>query len=102
MGLIKKYLKSKGICKVTFKITDKEANGAKTVAVLGDFNNWETAATPMKSLKNGTFTATVDLDTNQEYHFRYLMDGERWENDWEADNYAASGYGDSENSVIIT
>lgn len=33
--------------------------------------------------KDGRFAATVDLDPNQKYQFRYLADGENWLKDEE-------------------
>jgi 1,4-alpha-glucan branching enzyme len=75
-------------------------SGAETVHVVGDFNNWNYQANPMKKLKNGTFSLTLDLDQGKEYQFRYLIDMENWENDWNADRYAPSPYSDSENSVV--
>lgn len=56
----------------------------------------------MKLTKDGGFEASVRLDTGREYHYRYLFDGSRWENDWHADKYAQSPFRDAENSVVIT
>ncbi len=102
MSIKKQYLKNKSVCKVTFKIPSKEADGAKSVRIAGDFNNWDEEATPMKSLKNGAFTATIELETDQEYHFKYLIDETKWENDWNADKYIPSPIGGWDNSVVVT
>ncbi len=102
MSIKKQYLKSKPVCKVTFRIPKKEAIGAKSVSIVGDFNSWNDKATPMKSFKNGEFTATIELEPNQEYHYKYLMDGAKWENDWNADKYIPSPFGNWDNSVVIT
>jgi 1,4-alpha-glucan branching enzyme len=99
MSLKKQYLKSKPICKVTFTLPKELTNGAESACLVGDFNNWDPAAVPMKRLKNGTFTVTVDLPRNKEYQFRYLLDQKIWQNDDNADRYVSSGFGDSENSV---
>ena len=100
MGLKKQFLKSKPVCKVTFSLAKEATNGAKEVKVLGEFNNWEwNAGVPMKS-KNGKFTAVVELETGKAYQFRYQMDNQRWENDWNADNYIPTPFG-VENSVVI-
>ncbi len=40
MGIKKQYLKNKPVCKVTFKIPGREANGAKSISIAGDFNDW--------------------------------------------------------------
>ncbi|MDH3650159.1 MAG: isoamylase early set domain-containing protein [Saprospiraceae bacterium] len=101
MSLTKKYLKSKPICKVTFKVPKKAVNGAKKVQVVGDFNEWNPKKTIMKKLKDGSFTLTMELDKGNEYQFRYLIDGKKWENDWKADGYVPNGYGAEENSVVI-
>jgi 1,4-alpha-glucan branching enzyme len=101
MTIRKQYLKSKPICKVTFKITPEAGGSARTATVVGDFNNWSSTANPMKRLKNGAFTATIDLETGKQYQFRYLLDKTKWENDGQSDRYAPTPYGDSENSVVI-
>jgi hypothetical protein len=53
----------------------------------------------MKKLKDGSFSATVSLDAGNKYRFRYLLDGERWENDWEADAYLPNEHG-TEDSIV--
>ena len=100
MSLKKQYLKSKPICKVTFKLKASEANNAGTAKLLGDFNAWDIQGEPMKKLKNGDFTQTVNLPAEAEYQFRYLLDGENWENDWEADAYLPSPVSFDDNSVV--
>ncbi len=100
MALTKRFLKSKPVCKVTFKIPAEMASDAKTANIVGEFNDWSLSAHPMKRLKNGTFTATVDLEKGRSYQFRYFLDEGRWENEAEADTFVPSPYGDSENSVI--
>ena len=101
MAISKRFLKSKPVCKVTFKITAEEAHAAKTAKIVGEFNEWSPSAHPMKRLKNGTFTTTVDLQKGREYQFRYLLDEKLWQNDIQADKFVTSPYGDSENSVVI-
>lgn len=101
MSIKKQYLKSKPICKVTFRMPKEAANSAEKAHVVGEFNNWDVHATPMKKLKNGAFTVTVDLEQEREYQFRYLVDETKWENDWHADKYVPTSYGDSDNSVVV-
>jgi 1,4-alpha-glucan branching enzyme len=101
MSLKKQYLKTKARCKVTFRLPKAAAPGAKTVHIVGEFNNWSTVNTPMKRLKNGEFKAVVDLVPSRAYQFRYLIDQTIWENDWEADRYVKSDFGDCENSVVV-
>ncbi len=101
MSVKKQYLKSKDRCKVTFRIPKPAAPAAKTVHIVGEFNSWSTVKTPMKRLKSGEFTAVVELAAGREYQFRYLIDQTTWENDWEADRYVKSDFGDCENSVVV-
>jgi 1,4-alpha-glucan branching enzyme len=101
MTLKKQYLKSRPKCKVTFRLPRKAAGNAEMVNLVGDFNNWSVTATPMKRLKSGDFTLTIDLDIDAKYEFRYLIDGSDWENDWEADKYVPSPFPGSDNSVIV-
>lgn len=100
MSFKKQYLKSKPVCKVTFKLSKQEAQHAQSVRLLGDFNAWDSAATPMKKLKNGGFTATLELPKDSQYQFRYLLDDKVWENDWDADTYVPSPLSLEDNSVI--
>jgi 1,4-alpha-glucan branching enzyme len=86
---------------VTFQLPEVAAVDAKTVHLVGDFNNWSIYANPMKRLKSGHYTVKLELEPGREYQFRYLIDESKWENDWNADKYVTSPYGDSDNSVII-
>jgi len=100
MSLQKRFLKSKPISKVTFRMPSSALNGATEVALVGDFNNWNKKLTPMTKLKSGEFKVTIDLATGQNYQFRYLLDDGTWANDWDADGYSPSGFPGVENSVV--
>ena len=100
MSLVKKHLKSKPLCKVTFRLAPELANGAGQVALVGDFNDWNPATLPLEKLKSGEFKVTVDLEAGREYQFRYLLDGKVWQNDDGADRYVPSGFAGTENSVV--
>lgn len=101
MSIRKQYLKSKPVCKVTFRIPEEIGNSARTAHIVGEFNNWNFFSTPMKKLKNGAFTTTLDLEQGKEYQFRYLLDKNTWENENDADRSVLTPYGDSQNSVIV-
>jgi 1,4-alpha-glucan branching enzyme len=88
--ITKHYLKSRPVCKTTFTLP-KEIE-AQSVCLVGDFNNWDTAATPMVK-KRGLFEITVELTTKREYHFRYLVNGTEWHNDDKADRYSLNSFG---------
>lgn len=99
--LSKTYAKNRKTCKVTFNIPPEATKGATTVTLVGDFNNWDHELTPLKAKADGSWEVSLSLEAGREYHFRYLLDGEGWENDWNADKYVPSPYGDSDNSVVI-
>ena len=96
MAITKQYLKSKPVVKVTFAVPAEEA---KKVTVVGSFNEWNTKkAVALKKLKNGTFKGTVDLEKDNSYEFKYLVDG-TYMNDEQADAYATNVFG-TENGVL--
>lgn len=101
MSIKKQYLKGKSVCKVTFRVPKSVASGAETICLVGEFNEWDTAATPMRGLKSGEFTVSLNLNSGREYQFRYLIDGVRWANDEEEDSSAPSSFPDAENSVLV-
>jgi 1,4-alpha-glucan branching enzyme len=75
--------------------------GANSVYLVGDFNAWNQHDTPMHRNGNGTWQITLPLKAGRQFQFRYLVDGKRWYNDWEADSYVSNPYG-GKNSVVIT
>ena len=100
-GIQKEYLEGGKLCKVTFRLPSMAAPGAKSVCIVGDFNNWNTHASPMTRHENGDFEISLKFEPRKEYQFRYLIDESRWENDWNADKYVKSPLGDSDNSVVV-
>ncbi|MBF0456684.1 MAG: isoamylase early set domain-containing protein [Nitrospirae bacterium] len=94
-GFKKVYIEDTNMCRVTFTLQIEAAINARTVAIAGDFNSWNKTSHMMKQSRNGNFTITIDLEAERDYQFKYIVDGERWENDWKADRY------DGENSVVV-
>jgi len=101
MSIQKQYLKSRPACKLTFRLPKKEVPDAEEVNIVGEFNNWEQDANQMKQLKDGTFKAVLEVEPGNEYQFRYLIDGENWKNDADADKYSQTPFPDAENSVVV-
>lgn len=102
MALKKQYIKNKAAVKVTFRLPKAAAPEAQNVALVGEFNEWNIYATPMQQLKDGTFKAVVTLEPGRPYEYRYLIDETKWENDWDADRYVRSAFGNCDNSVVDT
>ncbi len=101
MSIKKQFLKSKPVCKVTFSLTSEEVANVEKVQLLGDFNGWNLdEAVDLKKFKNGSFKTTLDLETEKEYQFKYLIDGVKWENDAEADKYVNNGVSADDNFVV--
>ncbi len=101
LGFIKQYLKGGSKCKVTFRLPKDAAPNAQNVTIVGDFNKWNTTKTQMNRLKSGDFLITLELRCKREYKFRYLIDGNRWENDWCADKYIPNNFGSDDSVVIV-
>ena len=97
--LKKSYSKSGRACRVTFKLPSEIE--AAEAAVLGEFNEWDPQAHLMKKRKDGSFSATVSLEAGREYRFRYLLDGERWINDVEADSLVRNRFGDKDCVIAV-
>ncbi len=53
----------------------------------------------MKKLKSGEFTSLVELEKGKSYQFRYLVNGNEWYNDANADSYVTNSFG-VENCVV--
>ena len=102
MALKKSFSKDGKKCTVTFSVPAEAANNVSKINLAGDFNSWSSTDTPMKKAKDGSFSVKVELDTDCEYQFRYLLDGTKWENDWKADKYIPAPYSNADNSVVVT
>lgn len=100
MSIIKKFLPEKGICRVKFTLLNSVVKDATRIAIVGDFNLWQSDKNLMKRGKDGHFTARIDLPTGKVYQFRYLIDKYVWENEWEADGLVSTPYEETYNSVI--
>ncbi len=95
----KAYTPKRTICKVTFTVPGEWAD--EGVNLVGDFNDWDEASDPMEKNKKGNWELTLRLKPESTYKFRYLLDGDKWENDDAADRYEANEFG-SEDSVVVT
>ena len=75
------------------------APGARTVAVAGSFNGWRPEALPMRRDADGVWSTTIPLALG-EYHYQFVVDGERWVSDPTAHALEDDGFG-GRNSVIV-
>ncbi len=77
--------------RVTFTVPAEV--GADDVHLCGEFNDWDESSHPLKRRKDGRFSTTLSLDSGRSYRFRYLINGEHWENDEAADAYLPNPFG---------
>jgi 1,4-alpha-glucan branching enzyme len=87
----------KGKYRVTFSMPPLE--GVTQLHLVGDFNNWSMAETPLQQAADGSWSVALTLDGERKYEYRYFADGQAWHNDWQADAYTPNRFG-SNNSVL--
>ena len=96
----KEPAKRKGFVRVTFELPSNL--WAERVNLVGEFNDWDTTATPMhRNRSDANWKATLELKAGQRYRFRYLVDGKEWMNDWRADDHMDNPYGSSDSIVDL-
>jgi 1,4-alpha-glucan branching enzyme len=65
--------------RVTFVLPADEPAGA--VSVVGDFNEWNPFAHPLRRRGNGTRSAVASVPAGTTLRFRYLAEGGLWFDD---------------------
>lgn len=73
---------------------------ADNVVLSGELNDWSSESLVLERDGEGTWRVVVAFEPGRSCRHRYLLDGEHWENHWQADRYAPNPYG-SEDSVIV-
>ncbi len=79
----------RGTVRVTFTLPAGEPAGA--VSVVGEFNDWDPHAHPLRKRSNGMRSTAVDVPSGSTLHFRYLAEGGVWFDDDEATTRDATG-----------
>jgi hypothetical protein len=90
---------SDGTARVTFRLPN--VNRAERICLVGEFNAWCPTANPLSAAGDELVTEIV-VATGRCYRFRYLLDGERWENDWAADDYVPNELGGDDSVLDLT
>jgi 1,4-alpha-glucan branching enzyme len=97
----KETIQTQGLVRVTFGLSP--ALWAERINVVGDFNDWDTRATPMsQSHSDPAWRVAVDLQAGRRYRFRYLVDGKEWLNDWHADDHEEHPCGACDSVIDLT
>ena len=101
MAIHKRYSNDKKVCRVKFILPKEISENFDEVSVVGDFNSWDPHKNKMTHKNSdGSICLELNLECGQEYHFKYLCDGEVWLVEPDADKLTPTQYGDSQNSVI--
>jgi len=95
----KAYSKTGRFCRLTFKLPVD--GSVKTVALCGEFNDWNPTSHLMVRRKDSSFSLTLSLPTGQQYRYRYLLNGNQWENDPAADGYIPNPHGSDDSLVKL-
>ena len=83
--------------KVTFSF---ELAEAKEIILMGDFNNWNPKAHPMKNDGNGTWKKTVILSPGT-YASKFFINGE-WKEDPRSNQICLNCFGTQNNVIDLT
>lgn len=83
--------------KVTFSVPAESG----PTAVVGDFNDWDPTANPMRK-RGDRRSVSVELEPGRSYSFRYVAGDGRSFDDDSADDYVGNEYGESNCVVDLT
>ncbi len=92
----KQFTPKRTICRVTFRVPRSWAN--RKVSLVGDFNEWDPEKHRLQE-QEGYWQTLVRLKPDRKYKFKYLLDGEIWQNDDQADDYVINPFG-TEDSIL--
>lgn len=95
--MIKRGKPVDGAVKVTFSLPGELA----PVSVVGDFNDWDPLANPLRRRSNGTCSVSLTLPTATTYAFRYLGEAHGFFDDETAEEIVDNGYGGT-HGVLVT
>ncbi len=86
--------------RVTFRVSKQL--WADQVALIGEFNDWDPHTHLLQQTHLDTdWHITLELEMGHSYHFRYLVDGEHWMDDDQADGYVFDAFGHVDSVVIV-
>ena len=95
--MIKKTIIDDGKTKVTFSVDDD-----RPVSLVGDFNQWDPFANPMRRRSNGLRSVAVTVEPGSHIRFRYLTQADSFDyyyDDPHADGTEDNGFGE-QNGIV--
>ncbi len=82
--------------KVTFSL---RAPNAREVSLVGDFNNWDAGANPMKLDKDGSWKVSLIFPPGR-YELKFLVDG-KWREGSKEEQTVPNCFGTLNNVLIV-
>lgn len=83
--------------RITLSLSAPHAEG---VYLMGDFNEWNKKAHPMKQETEGDWKKTIMLQPGR-YEYRFLVDG-RWQNDPNNYQVCPNSFGTVNNVLVVS
>ncbi|HWG15379.1 MAG TPA: isoamylase early set domain-containing protein [Streptosporangiaceae bacterium] len=74
---------------------------ADHVALCGEFNDWSPETTTLTRGDDRAWRVTVPLVAGT-YRYKFLLDGETWENGPDADGYEENAYGTTDSVIVVS
>jgi serine protease AprX len=75
-------------------------DGAHSVSVAGDFNEWSHVATPLKRNESGLWFTEIVVPGTGRFEYKFIINGQRWIEDPSNGMKAQNNYGGL-NSVLV-
>ncbi len=97
----KGFRDKKDSVKITFVLPEDNAQAQAGACVVGDFNDWDPEANPLRKRSNQTYSTSVTVDKGNRYAYRYRTLSGEWFNVGDADAYETNEFGE-ENGILIT
>ena len=73
---------------------------AKSVALVGDFNNWSASSDPLTRRADGAWTVTKKLPAGT-YGYKFVVDGVLWKQDAANPDSRDDGFGGKNSLVVV-
>ena len=74
---------------------------ADRVALCGEFNDWSLESISLARGDDRAWRVTVPLAPGT-YRYKFLLDGETWENGTDADRYEENAYGTQDSVIVVS
>jgi 1,4-alpha-glucan branching enzyme len=98
--MLEKGAPSNNTVRVTFRISKNL--WADQIALTGEFNDWDRHSHLLQQTHlDRDWHISLELEAGHSYRFRYLVDGEHWMDDDQADAYELNSFGGVD-SVVYT